>query len=213
MIGQECIDELADYAGRRAEVSAVTEAAMRGELDFEAALRARVALLEGVPVSAIADCLATRIHPTPGGATLVATMRAGGALTKLVSGGFTAFAKPVCDALGFDLFHANFLGLRMDRLDGTLVGPIIDAAAKKTRLESGSARAGCTPDDALALGDGANDREMVALAGLGVAFRAKPALAAIADARLDHHGLDALLWAQGIRRADWSVRPDPLFAA
>ncbi len=203
IIGQECIDELADYAGFKPEVAAITERAMQGELDFAAALTERVALLRGLPVATIADCLAERIRPNPGAATLVKTMRAQGAHTMLVSGGFTDFVGPIAAQVGFDDYRANVLARDGNRLAGTVEGGIVDSAVKRAVLIAERDRLGLAAHDVIALGDGANDLPMVLEAGLGVAYRAKPVLAAAADARLDHHGLDALLWAQGIPRARW----------
>ena len=203
IIGQECIDELADYAGFKPEVAAITERAMQGELDFAAALTERVALLRGLPVATIANCLAERIRPNPGAATLVKTMRAHGAHTVLVSGGFTNFVGPIAALVGFDDYRANVLARDGDRLAGTVEGGIVDSAVKRAVLIAERDRLGLAAPDVMALGDGANDLPMVLEAGLGVAYRAKPVLAAAADARLDHHGLDALLWAQGIPRARW----------
>ncbi len=203
IIGQECIDELADYAGFKPEVAAITERAMRGELDFEAALRERVALLKGLPVATITQCLAERIRPNPGASTLVRTMSAHGAHTILVSGGFTDFVTPVAALVGFDDHRANFLSREGAVLTGSVEGEIVDAAVKKRFLQEERAQLALDPAAVLAIGDGANDLPMIEEAGLGVAYRAKPILADAADARLDHHGLDALLWAQGIPRADW----------
>ncbi len=203
MIGQECIDELADYAGIKPQIAAITERAMAGELDFTAALRERVALLGGLATSAIDRCLAERIRLNPGAATLVRTMRARGAETLLISGGFTAFADPVGGMLGFDRVEANRLDCNDGRLTGTVSGRIVDAAVKAQQLVALRDELGLSPDATMAIGDGANDRAMIEAAGLGIAFRAKPALIEVADVRLDHHGLDALLWAQGIARADW----------
>ena len=203
MIGQECIDELADFAGFKPAVAAITERAMQGELDFADALAERVALLEGLEEQVIGRCLAERIRPSPGAATLVGTMRAYGARSVLVSGGFTAFVAPVAKQLGFDSFKANVLAVRGGVLDGTVSGRIVDSAVKREMLVEALDRLGLARAETMAIGDGANDVAMVSEAGLGVAFRAKPALAAAADARLDHHGLDALLWAQGIPRSEW----------
>ena len=205
MIGQECIDELADYAGIKPQIAAITERAMHGELDFPAALRERVALLARLEESAITRCLAERIRPNPGAATLVRTMRARGAMTLLVSGGFTAFATPVAAMLGFERVEANVLEARDGLLAGSVTGEIVDAAHKARALVTTRDALGLSTADSLAIGDGANDIMMIEAAGLGIAFRAKPALAAVADARLDHHGLDAVLWAQGIPRAEWIV--------
>ena len=203
IIGQECIDELADYAGFKPEVAAITERAMKGELDFAAALGERVALLKGLEEAVIGRCLAERIRLNPGARTLVRTMRRRGAETILVSGGFTAFVGPIAEAVGFDRFEANLLSVDNGLLAGRVEGRIVNAAVKREALIEARRKLGLPRDATLAVGDGANDIPMIDEAGLGVAFRAKPALAAVADARLDHHGLDALLWAQGILRADW----------
>ena len=203
IIGQECIDELADYAGFKPEVAAITEQAMKGELDFAAALTQRVALLKGLEEAVITRCLAERIRPNPGARTLVRTMRAFGAETVLVSGGFTAFVEPIAQAVGFDHFEANLLSVENGMLAGSVEGRIVDAAAKREALIEARRELGLSSDATMAVGDGANDIPMIEEAGLGVAFHAKPALAAVADARLDHHGLDALLWVQGIARSDW----------
>ena len=203
IIGQECIDELADYAGLKPEIAAITERAMLGELDFAQALNERVALLEGLEEAVIGRCLAERIRPNPGASALVRTMRAKGAETILVSGGFTAFVEPIARAVGFDRFEANELSAREGRLTGRVEGRIVDASVKRATLLEARERLGLAREEVMAIGDGANDIAMIEEAGLGIAFRAKPALAHVADARLDHHGLDALLWAQGIPRRDW----------
>jgi len=203
MIGQECIDELADYAGLKAEVAAITERAMQGELDFASALSERVALLAGLDEAIIHQCLAERIRPNPGALTLVRTMRARGAETILVSGGFTAFVAPIAEQIGFNRFEANVLGIRDGKLTGTTEGRVVDSRVKHDVLVDARNRLSLAADATMAIGDGANDIPMVEEAGLGIAYRAKPALAAVADARLDYHGLDALLWAQGIPRAEW----------
>ena len=205
IIGQECIDELADYAGIKQSIAAITERAMHGELDFAHALTERVALLEGLDVAIIARCLDERIRPNPGAATLVRTMRARGAGTLLVSGGFLDFVEPVAAAVGFERHAANRLGRNGNELNGLLEGVMVDAEAKKTAMMIECADRGIAPADVLGLGDGANDIPLVQAAGLGVAYHGKPALVAVADARLDHHGLDALLWAQGIARTDWVI--------
>ena len=203
VIGQECIDELADFAGLKREVAEITERAMQGKLDFKAALRERVALLSGLDEDSIATCLAERVVPNPGAATLVRTMRVGGARALLISGGFLSFAEPVAKLIGFDLVRANKLLFDGRQLSGRVEDPIIDGTAKRAALLEIRGELGLRPADVLAVGDGANDRLMIEEAGLGVAYRAKPALAEVADARLDHHGLDALLWAQGIRKQEW----------
>jgi len=205
MIGQECIDELADYAGVKPQVADITERAMHGELDFAGALHERVALLNGLGEEVIAQCLAERIRPNAGAATLVRTMRARGAGTILVSGGFTAFVAPIAEAIGFERFEANVLAVRNGKLTGSVEGRIVDSRVKHDTLVEARDRLGLSPAATLAIGDGANDIPMVEEAGLGVAYRAKPALAAVADARFDHHRLDALLWAQGISRGEWVV--------
>ena len=203
MIGQECIDELADYVGRKAEVAAVTEAAMRGELDFAAALDARVALLEGLDDAMIDRCREERMRVTPGARTLVRTMAAQGAHSVLVSGGFTRFAGPVAAEIGFAEVRANVLGIAGEKLTGLVAKPIVDAEAKKQALIDAAVERGIPLCETLAVGDGANDIPMVRAAGLGVAYHAKPALAAAADARIEANDLTALLFAQGYGRNDW----------
>lgn len=203
VIGQECIDELADYAGLKAEVARITERAMRGELDFERSLTERLRLLAGLEESTLKRCLDERVTLTEGARTLVQTMRAGGATCLLVSGGFLSFAEPVARAAGFDRVRANRLLFEQGRLSGEVGDPVIDAAAKRAALIEVREALGLRAADVLAIGDGANDRPMIEEAGLGIAFRAKPALAKAADAELTHHGLDALLWVQGVRKKDW----------
>ena len=203
IVGQECLDELADFAGLKREIAEITERAMQGKLDFKAALRERVALLSGLDEEAISRCLAERVVPNPGAATLVRTMRVGGARAILVTGGFVSFADPIAKMLGFNAVRANRLLFDGRQLSGSVEDPIVDAQAKLDALVEAREELGLARADVLAIGDGANDRLMVQEAGLGVGYRAKPALAEVADARLDHHGLDALLWAQGIRRRDW----------
>jgi phosphoserine phosphatase len=205
IIGQECIDELADYAGLKPQIAAITERAMQGELDFEAALRERVALLKGLEITQIHRCLAERVRPSPGAATLVRTMRARGATCLLISGGFVSFAEPVAEQVGFDRVRANRLGAANGLLDGRVEGDIVDAAGKRAALIEVRDELGLAAADVLAVGDGANDRPMIQEAGLGIAYRAKPVLAEVADARLDYHGLDALLWAQGLPRREWTI--------
>lgn len=203
IIGQECIDELADYAGLKAKVAAITERAMQGELDFTGALRERVRLLAGMEEGTLARCLDERVSLTAGARTLVQTMRAGGASCLLVSGGFLSFAEPIAKLAGFDRVRANRLVFAGGKLSGEVGDPIVDALAKREALIETRDELGLAEADVLAVGDGANDRLMIEEAGLGVAFKAKPALAKAADAELRHHGLDALLWVQGVRRKDW----------
>ena len=203
IIGQECLDELADYAGLKSQVADITDRAMRGELDFRGALRERVRMLAGLDEGALGRCLTERVSFTSGAETLVQTMRAGGASCMLVSGGFLSFAEPVAKAVGFDRVRANRLVFAGGKLSGEVGDPIVDAIAKRDALIEVRDQLGLNADDVLAVGDGANDKLMIEEAGLGVAFRAKPALAQVADAELKHHGLDALLWAQGVRRRDW----------
>jgi phosphoserine phosphatase len=205
MIGQECIDELADYAGFKDRVATITERAMRGEIAFEPALRERVALLKGLPASVIDKVIAERIRLTPGGPTLVATMRAHGAYTCLVSGGFTAFTSKIAAMIGFDENRANALLADADgKLTGTVADPILGREAKLETLDALRARFGLAREATLAVGDGANDIPMIAAAGLGVAFHAKPVVKHAAAARIDHGDLTALLYAQGYRREEFA---------
>ena len=204
MIDQECIDELADYAGVKARVAAITERAMRGELDFAPALRERVALLKGLPASVIGKVIAERIRPTPGGRTLVATMRANGAYTCIVSGGFTAFTASIAATIGFDEQRANTLAVDSSgNLTGTVTEPVLGREAKLETLNELRERLRLDRDQTLAVGDGANDIPMVVASGLGVAYHAKPALREVAMARIDHGDLTALLYAQGYRREEF----------
>jgi phosphoserine phosphatase len=206
IIGQECIDELADYAGLKEKVSRITERAMRGELDFSGALRERVRLLAGLDERELKRCLNERVRVTAGAETLVQTMRAGGASCLLVSGGFLSFAEPVAQTVGFDRVRANRLVFAGGKLSGEVGDPIVDGMVKRDALVEVRDQLNLKPEDVLAVGDGANDRLMIEEAGLGIAFRAKPALVEVADAELRHHGLDALLWVQGVRRRDWFRR-------
>ena len=203
IIGQECIDELADYVGLKDKVARITERAMQGELDFPGALRERVRLLAGLDERALSRCLNERVEVTAGAETLVQTMRAGGSSCLLVSGGFLSFAEPIAGAVGFDRVKANRLVFTGGKLSGEVGDPIVDAMAKHDALVEARDQLGLRREDVLAVGDGANDKLMVQEAGLGIAFRAKPALVEVADAELKHHGLDALLWVQGVRRRDW----------
>jgi phosphoserine phosphatase len=203
MITIECIDELADYAGIKAQIAEVTERAMRGELDFAEALDARVALLKDLEESAIDRCLAERVKLMPGAKTLVQTMRARGATTILVSGGFTRFAEPVGAEIGFDRVIANVLEIGEAKLTGLVTKPIVDSSTKETTLLGALAELGLPAEASMAVGDGANDLAMIRQAGLGVAYHAKPIVAAAAGARIDHGDLTALLYAQGIPRGEW----------
>jgi phosphoserine phosphatase len=203
MIEQECIDELATVAGVGPRVADITARAMNGELDFEAALRARVTLLAGLPETVIGEVLDRRISFMPGGRTLVATMKAQGGHAVLVSGGFTAFTGPVAAALGFDENRANVLQIRDGRLTGTVADPILGRAAKVQALEEVAARLGIGADQVLAVGDGANDLGMLGRAGAGVALHAKPVVAAECSLRVNHGDLTALLFLQGYARAEF----------
>jgi phosphoserine phosphatase len=205
MITVECIDELADYAGMKAEVAAVTERAMRGELDFEGALDARVALLKGLDAVMIDRCHEERVRLTPGARTLVRTMRARGAYCLLVSGGFSLFAGRVAAAIGFDAVRSNDLHVADGVITGTVGRPILGAEGKRlTLLETAEAR-GIPLAEALAVGDGANDIPMLKAAGLGIAYHAKPAAAAAADARIESNDLGAILFAQGYTMSEWAA--------
>ena len=204
MIGQECIDELADLAGVGARVAEITRRAMNGEIDFEGALIERVGLLRGLPESVIAQVLAERITFTPGGRALIATMKANGGYTALVSGGFTAFTTAVARELGFDEHRANTLLAKDGHLTGEVARPILGREAKITALRDISARLGIAHADVLAVGDGANDLGMLRLAGAGVALHAKPAVAAECDIRINHGDLSALLYIQGYAATDFA---------
>ncbi len=203
MIDQECIDELADYVGLKGEVSAITERAMRGDIAFEPALRERVALLKGLPLSVVDEIIATRITLMPGGRALVRTMRAHGTCCCLVSGGFTLFTGPVAARIGFDEHRANRLVLEGETLAGSVEEPILGREAKLAALVDLRTRLGLQREDTLAVGDGANDLAMLGEAGLGVAFRAKPAVAVAAGARIEHGDLTALLYLQGYRAEEF----------
>ncbi len=203
MIGQECIDELADFAGLKAHVAGITERAMRGEIEFEPALRERVALLKDMPVGVVDEVLKTRIVPTPGGRELVMTMRAHGAYTCLISGGFTLFTNAVAARIGFQENRANELVVHDGKFTGEVKEPILGRATKLATLIELMESFDLDDIDALVAGDGANDLGMIEHAGLGVAYRAKPAVAASAAARIDHGDLTALLYAQGYRRDEF----------
>src|SRR3954471_14663277 len=203
MIGQECIDELADFVGLKAHVAAITERAMRGEIEFEPALRERVALLKGLPVSVVDEVLKSRITPTPGGRALVMTMRAHGAYTCLISGGFTLFTNAVAAMIGFQENRANELVVRDGKFAGELKEPILGRAAKLQTLIDLTESFDLDDIDTMVTGDGANDLGMIQHAGLGVAYHAKPAVATAAAARVDYGDLTALLYAQGYRRDEF----------
>jgi phosphoserine phosphatase len=202
-IEQECIDELADYAGLKAEVSGITERAMRGEIAFEPALRERVALLKGLPITSVMEVIQNRITLMPGGPALVRTMKANGAYTALVSGGFTVFTGPISQKIGFDMHQSNHLEIEGDQFAGSVRAPILGKEAKRATLIQLREQHGLAADETLAVGDGANDLAMLQEAGLGVAFHAKPIVAEAAHVRLDHADLTGLLYVQGYRTEDF----------
>ncbi len=202
MITVECIDELADYAGIKPQIADITERAMRGELDFAGALHERVALLKGLADEAIDRCRAERVKIMPGAGALVRTMKARGAETLLVSGGFTRFTGPVAEEIGFDRAVANVLEIANGALVGTVTLPIVDASRKRAELEA-AIEAGIDRALTLAVGDGANDIPMIQGAGLGVAYHAKPKTREAAAAEIVHGDLSVLLYAQGISSAEW----------
>ena len=203
MITVECIDELADYAGVKAQVAGVTERAMRGEIQFEAALFERVALLAGLDEQVLCRCYEERVRLTPGARTLVRTMKRDGAYCLLVSGGFTLFAERVAVAAGFDRAVSNRLGIEAGKLTGRVEGSIVGAAGKRQALLDAAAEHDLDIADTLAIGDGANDIPMLEGAGLGIAYRAKPAVVNAAGARIEYGDLSALLYAQGYSRKQW----------
>ncbi|ARM89127.1 phosphoserine phosphatase SerB protein [Rhizobium sp. CIAT894] len=203
MIGQECIDELAAEVGLKEKVATITARAMNGEIAFEPALRERVALLKGLPISVVDEVIAKRITLTSGGPELIATMKSKGHYTALVSGGFTVFTSRIAATLGFDENRANTLLEDGGILSGFVAEPILGKQAKVDALNEISARLGISPNDAIAVGDGANDLGMLHLAGSGVALHAKPAVAAEAQMRINHGDLTALLYIQGYRKTDF----------
>ena len=209
MITVECIDELADYAGIKPEIAAITERAMAGELDFTEALTARVALLSGLDESVIEECLRERVRPMPGAVELVRTMTGWGAHMMLVSGGFTSFTDSVAAQIGLTEVHANVLEIADGKLTGHLTGAIVDAAAKRAFLEAAVSSQGLTTQQALAVGDGANDILMISAAvegqGLGVGYHPRPALAQTANFSVRHSDLTALLFAQGVAKEHWAT--------
>jgi phosphoserine phosphatase len=203
MIGQECIDELAAEVGLKEKVAAITARAMNGEIAFEPALRERVALLKGLPIGVVDEVIAKRITLTPGGPELIATMKSKGHYTALVSGGFTVFTGPIAKTLGFDEDRANVLLEENGVLSGLVSEPILGKQAKVDALNDISEKLGISPDDAIAVGDGANDLGMLQLAGSGVALHAKPTVAAQAKIQINHGDLTALLYIQGYRKTDF----------
>ena len=205
MIQQECIDALADEAGVGAYVAGITARAMNGELDFEEALRARVGLLRDLPEATISAVIRDRITLMPGGPVLLATMRANNAYAALVSGGFTAFTARIAETLGFDEHRANTLLIEGGKLTGQVADPILGKQAKLDALLDITGRLGLTPEDAIAVGDGANDLAMLAHAGAGVALHAKPSVAAQCSLRVNHGDLTALLYLQGYRREEFAA--------
>ncbi|MGO6814201.1 phosphoserine phosphatase SerB [Rhizobium leguminosarum] len=206
MIGQECIDELAAEVGLKEKVATITARAMNGEIAFEPALRERVALLKGLPISVVDEVIAKRITLTPGGPELLATMKSKGHYTALVSGGFTVFTSRIAATLGFDENRANTLLEDGGILSGFVAEPILGKQAKVDALNEIAARLGISPAEAIAVGDGANDLGMLHLAGSGVALHAKPAVAAEAQMRINHGDLTALLYLQGYRKTDFVSR-------
>ena len=205
IVACECLDELADFAGMRREVAQITERAMRGELDFPDALRERVAMIAGLPLADLQRCYDERVRLNPGARTLVATMAGDGARCVLVSGGFDFFTGKVAHAAGFHSHWGNKLIDDGEALTGRVVEPILGRDAKLNTLRAEAAGFGATMAETLAVGDGANDLDMILAAGLGVAYRAKPVLAGQADARLEHTDLTSLLYFQGFG-ADRFVR-------
>lgn len=203
MIGQECIDELAEFVGLKAHVAAITERAMRGEVAFEPALRERVALLKGLPVTVIDEVIEKRITLTPGARLLIGTMRKHGAHTCLVSGGFSLFTQRIGEMIGFDENHANLLVVENGKLTGYVEEPILGREAKLDTLLELARHQKLPLEKTIAIGDGANDLAMIERAGLGVAYHAKPAVAAAAHARIDRGDLTALLFVQGYRREEF----------
>jgi phosphoserine phosphatase len=203
MIGQECIDELAAFVGLKEHVAAITERAMRGEIAFEPALRERVALLKGLPVTVVDEVIAKHITLTPGGGSLVQTVRKHGGYTALVSGGFTLFTDRIAAMIGFDETRANTLTLESDKLAGAVNEPIFGRKTKRATLIELRGRLGLAKEDTMATGDGANDLDMIAEAGLGIAFHAKPKVAEAAAARIDHNDLTALLYVQGYKAEEF----------
>ncbi len=203
IINVECLDELADFAGLKAEIAAITERAMRGELEFEPALRERVGKLKGLDLGALQLCFDERVQLNPGAATMVKTMAAHGARCVLVSGGFTFFTSRVAELAGFHANRANVLLDDGSALTGLVQEPILGRAAKLEALQVEAKALDANANDALAIGDGANDLDMIKAAGLGLAYRAKPVVAAEADAEIKHTSLETALYFQGYRKAEF----------
>jgi phosphoserine phosphatase len=203
VIQQECIDELAAFVGLKDKVSAITARAMRGEIAFEPALRERVALLKGLPITVVDEIIEKHITMMPGGRALVQTMKANGAYTALVSGGFTVFTSRIGKTIGFDEDRSNILEIEGDKISGFVRDPILGKEAKQERLIALRELRGLQREDTIAVGDGANDLAMLGEAGLGVALHAKPAVAAATDVRIDHSDLTALLYLQGYKALEF----------
>lgn len=193
LITIECIDEIADYAGKKTEVAAITAAAMRGEIDWPTSLRQRVASLAGLPASVLAAVFEERLHLTPGAAGLVAAAKGAGLTTMVVSGGFTYFTERLKAELGLDYAHSNTLEIIDDHLTGRVIGPLCDAAAKAAHVTAQARRLGATREQLMVIGDGANDLPMMAVAGVSIAYRAKPVVQAAATHAINEGGLDGVL--------------------
>lgn len=201
IIAEECLDELADFAGKGAEISAITERAMAGELDFEAALKERVAMLKGLNKSALSACYNQRIHLNEGAKAMIGGLKSSYIRTVLVSGGFSYFTNRVAKACDFDADFANELGIENGKLTGEVIPPILGREAKKLRLESESKTLSIGLDETIAIGDGANDLAMIEAAGLGIAYKAKPIVKAKADAAIEHTTLESLNYFLGLADA------------
>lgn len=201
-VTSETLDDVAAHAGLKEEIAAITARSMRGELDFEESLRARVRMIAGLPVTALLDTLST-VRLSPGADTLARTMRHHGAYTALVSGGFTLFAQEVCQWCHFHEYRSNIAGIKDDRLTGNVIGPVIDRKAKLDVLDELAGQNHVTRDNVLAIGDGANDLDMIKAAGLGIAYFGKPVLATAARANIRHTDLTTALYFQGYRHAEF----------
>lgn len=203
IIGEECIDEIAYMAGIKPKIADITERAMRGEIEFDAALRERVGLLKDLDVEALDTVIAERLNLNKGAKTLVQTMAANDAFCALVSGGFTFFTEKIAAMTGFHTTRANTLEIANDKLTGQVIPPILGSAAKKQALEQFIKEQNILAEETLAVGDGANDLEMIKASGLGVAYYAKPIVAAEADAAVNHTDLTALLYMQGYKKIEF----------